>query len=316
MTYNFCTLFDKNFLARGLCLHNSLLEQCSDFTLWMLCMDNESCAMLEKLKLEKVKILKVSDVEDERMREVKPTRTPVEYCWMFSSQLPLYLLEKTGVDMIAYLDADMYFYAPLETIYEQFGDNSIMIIPHGFSEKNKHREKTSGIYNVGMIVFKNDANALECLIWWKDRCIEWCFATYEDGKLGDQLYLNDWPTRFKKVFVLTDPGADVASWNIDRFTFHIEKDKIIGTEKNSGKKFPLIFYHFHGLKIYADSNNDIYLYPITVYERNIYARYLKALRKAYADVRMIHPGWSYGCVKKPRPFQLIKQRVALILRTV
>lgn len=310
---NFCTLFDKGFLGRGVALHESLMEQCPDFTLWMMCMDDLSYTMLQKLNLKNVKLLKVSEVEDERVLAVKPDRKTNEYCWMFSSVLPLYLLEKNpGMDTVTYIDADMYFYAPVDEIYREFGDNSIMIIPHAFSEKHKHREKTSGKYNVGMMIFRNDPYGLECLRWWKDRVIEWCYDRYEDGKLGDQLYLDDWTERFKKVFVLTHPGADVASWNTDRFKFKKEKDgKVTGFEKATGKNFPLIFYHFHALKIYMASRGKIKPYPVSVYDRTVYRLYIPALQRAYDTIKAIDPTWSYGCVKKLDILRVIKQNMVL-----
>lgn len=326
MTINFCTLFDKGFLARGVALHESLMQECPDFVLWMMCMDDLSYTMLQKLNLKNVKLLRVSEVEDERVLAVKSDRKTNEYCWMFSSVLPLYLLEKNpSMETITYIDADMYFYAPVDEIYREFGNNSIMIIPHAFSEKQKHREKTSGKYNVGMMIFRNDEYGLECLRWWKDRVIEWCYDRYEDGKLGDQLYLDDWTERFKKVFVLTHPGADVASWNTDRFTFRVKKAgekagavkndskkiEVEGTEKINGKKFPLIFYHFHGLKIYTTTNGKIRPYPVSVYDRTVYKLYIPALQRAYNKIRALDPAWSYGTVKKLDILRVIKQNIVL-----
>ncbi len=249
---------------------------------------------------------------DRSLKAREPKRSDVEYCWMFSSALPLHILEKNpGMDSIAYLDADMYFYASPEEIYKEFGTSSILLIPHGYSAKHKDREKMSGIYNVGMMIFKNDANALEALRWWKDRVVEWCFNRYENGKLGDQTYLNDWPTRFKGVYVLKHPGANVASWNIARFAFTSEETKFSGIELATGKKFELIFYHFHGLKIYAALGGRIRAYPVTVHDIAIYRRYLEALTVAYARLREIEPGWSFGLVKRLDILRFIKQYILL-----
>lgn len=306
-----CTFFDVNFLTRGVALYYSLVEHYPNFTLWILCGDDKAFEALTKLNLNNVKLLKISEVEDARMLAIKSTRTPIEYIWLFGSQLPLYLLEKTKVDMVTFLDADMFFFSSPEKIYEELGNKSILLIPHRYSQKNLDRIKTSGIYNVGMMVFRNDPSALECLNWWKDRCIEWCFNRYEDGKFGDQLYLNDWPTRFKNVHTLKNIGANVAPWNIKNYKFN--KKEISVKDKNTGEISPLIFYHFHAFKIYIGNNDRIRPYPITIYEINIYKRYLEALQKAYKKMLEFYPKWDYGTVKKLDIFRVIKQYVSIYI---
>lgn len=316
MNYNFCTLFDKNFLTRGLALYESLLKFCPDFKIWMLCMDKESYEMLKKLDLEKIIPLKIEEIEDKGLLSVKNTRTTSEYCWMMSSSLPLYILEKTGIDMITYLDADLYFFQPMTAIYDEFADNSIMIIPHWFPKKDKSQEKISGIYNVGMLIFRNDKNGLECLRWWKERCIEWCYARYEDGKLGDQMYLNVWPEKFNGVCILQNRGANVASWNIKGYSFFKKKGEIWLKVLDSGKEFPLIFYHYHGLKIYAGAGGKIHPYPIAIYEPQIYRKYIQALNTAYGRINEIQHPWLYGCVKRLDIFRIIKQYIILHYRLI
>lgn len=307
MTYNFCTLFDKNYLTRGLALYESLLKFCPDFKIWMLCMDAESYEMLKKLDLDKIIPLSLEEVEDTSLLSVKNTRTAVEYCWMMSSSLPLYLLEKNKLDMITYLDADMYFFHGLQDIYEEFGSNSIMLIPHRFLEKKEEKEKNSGIYNVGMMIFRNDENGLKCLRWWKEKVVEWCYSRYEEGKYGDQLYLNDWPQRFKNVHILKNHGANTASWNIKRYVFFKKEDELWLKEKNLPSEYPLIFYHCHGLKFFLSASKKVRPYPVTVLQREIYKKYIEAIQKAYEQIWTLNRNWNYGSAPKISIIKQIKQ---------
>ena len=69
------------------------------------------------------------------------------------------------------------------------GDKSILLTKHRYSPQY-NKELKAGKYCVQFVTFKNDARALEALIWWRDRCLEWCYNRFEDGKFGDQLYLS------------------------------------------------------------------------------------------------------------------------------
>ena len=227
MKYNFCTLFDKNYLYRGLTLYNSLLKTCPDFHLWILCMDTETHIVLTKLNLKKATLITLKEFEDTELLKIKPTRTNVEYCWTCTPSLPLYILKNNPkLETIAYLDADLFFYSNLMPIYEEFANNSILIIKHRYASKHLSMQKTSGIYNVSMVIWKNDKTGLSCLKEWRKQCLNWCFAKYDDDKFGDQLYLNNWPQKFKKVHILQHKGSNLAPWNIARYTIKQVQDKI------------------------------------------------------------------------------------------
>src|SRR5439155_5798473 len=87
---------------------------------------------------------------------------------------------------------------------------------------------------------------LEALQWWHDRCIEWCYYRVEDGKLGDQKYLDDWPERFRRVHVLEHVGGGLAPWNVSRYRLQERDGRVLVDD------VPLVFYHFHALKLFRD----------------------------------------------------------------
>jgi hypothetical protein len=99
--------------------------------------------------------------------------------------------QESQVTHVAYLDADLFFYSNPQPIYDELGDGSILIVGHRFSPEYRTSERTSGIYNVSMVVFRRDRDGLECLTWWKERVLEACRLDPEAGLCGDQTYLDD-----------------------------------------------------------------------------------------------------------------------------
>ena len=243
---HFCTYFDRHYLTRGLALYESLVRHSQrPFTLWVLCFDDETHRILSALSLGQMRLISLAAFEegDEELVRVKPGRTRVEYYWTCSPSLPLYILDHhPEVDVITYLDADMYFFGDPLPILEEFSGHSVMIVEHRYTPEYEGRSADAGTYNVSVLTFRRDVNGLACLRWWRERCIEWCYARFEDGKFGDLLYLDEWPTRFDGVGVLAHVGVGLAPWNFGRYRVdcHAEAVQVDGA--------PLICFHFHGCR--------------------------------------------------------------------
>ncbi|MCL6525017.1 MAG: hypothetical protein K6T34_10210 [Thermoflavifilum sp.] len=247
----FCTLFDSRYLTRGLVMYESLKASCQNFHLYIFSFDDRSYHMLEKLHLDRVTVIPLSSFEDEDLLRVKPTRTPAEYCWTSTPSTILYCIEKFNLPHCTYLDADLYFYNDPIVCFQEMGDHSILITEHRYSPQYE-KSQIAGKYCVQFITFKNDVYGLRALKWWRERCLEWCYARIEDGKFGDQKYLDDWPERFEKVWVLQHPGGGLAPWNIQQYEVKRQGEKLICTDKRTGHIFEPIFYHFHYLRFFQN----------------------------------------------------------------
>lgn len=244
----YCTYFDRNYLVRGLALIRSFQEQSEgDWELFVICMDDETRAILERLALPRVTPLSIDQVEaaDPELAAAKNDRTRVEYLWTTTPAIILWLLENhPAIDLLTYLDADLYFYSSPEPIFSELGDDSILIHEHRYTPELRDME-INGKYNVGLLCFRNDEHGLQAVRWWRERCIDSCVYDVKNGKCGDQVYLSDWPDRFSKVHVLQHRGAGVAPWNVDQYAITQTRPQVLVDG------IPLIFYHFHALSILA-----------------------------------------------------------------
>jgi len=275
--HNFCTLFDKNYLLKGLAVIFSLERFIKDFNFYVLCLDDITFEILSKLNKKNLILIKLDEIEnwDQRLLEVKKQRTFKEYCWTLASNLCRFILETKNVEMITYLDSDIYFFNSPEAIFDEIDNNSIAIIEHRFSKNRKFFEEKAGRFNVSWVSFKNNDFGKEALNWWSEKVIEWCYDRYENGKFGDQTYLNDWSERFKGVYIIQNVGANVAPWNIKDYKLEEKNQNLSVNDK------PLIFYHFHGFHlIRADDKIEYtignYYIPLNV-KKLIYEPYFKEL---------------------------------------
>jgi hypothetical protein len=289
MTRYYCTYFDQNYLLRGLTLYRSLVRAGDAFTLWVLCLDDATYEMLDRLRRPDLHPIRLTDLEvaDPELRAVKPDRSPIEYYFTLTPALPLYILNRfTDVDLITYVDSDLHFYSSPEPIFAELGKDSVLLIGHRFPEHLRHLE-VYGVYNVGFLSFRNDERGRACLDRWREQCLDWCYDRVEDGKFADQKYLDRWPEQ-AGVRALQHKGAGLAPWNWMRYGLSLS-----GTAGTVDGQ-PLIFFHFHGLKIV---NRWFFQPSETAYDpmprrlrRRLYGGYLRELTRTQSWLRAMLPG--------------------------
>ena len=273
--YNFCTLFDSNYLSRGLSLYRSLINECSSFTLYIVAFDNQSLQVLRKLNLENVIVISLSDFEDDKLLEIKSSRSAGEYCWTSTPSLIRYCLEAYNLDCCTYLDADLFFFNDPKILLDEFESKKgdVLITEHRYT-KTYDQTETSGTYCVQFMSFKNNENGRRVLEWWRDACLEWCFARAEDGKFGDQKYLDDWTSRFKNVVVLEHLGGGVAPWNVQQYSIFTQDGEVL--VRKFGESTSLVFYHFHNVKFFTNRSPFFgHYYLSKEVKSTIYNTYLK-----------------------------------------
>src|SRR6185436_1861458 len=223
----FCTYFDAKYLIKGLALYESLKQHCGAFKLFILCLDEETHTLLSELDKEELVLIPLSELEaaDPALLSTKRDRTRFEYYCTCTPCLPLWILNNNPeIDILTYLDSDLYFFASPELIFDELGANSVLVTEHRSSPEFQRFTPTNGLYNVGLLSFRRDREGMDCLEWWRDRCIEWCFFRAEDGKFADHKYLDEWPTRYKRTVVSKLKGANAAPWNIKNYVLCRDPD--------------------------------------------------------------------------------------------
>lgn len=261
---HYVTLFDSLFLPQGIALHESLEKNGGNYCLWVLCLDVDVFDVLNKLDLPNINLIKLSDVETPELIKVKAQRTRAEYCWTLTPFTPRFVFEADStVKRVTYIDADMCFLKNPEMIFDELekSGKTVLITDHGYAPEYD-QSSTSGQYCVQFMTFVRGGSET-VRKWWEERCIEWCYARFEDGKFGDQKYLDEWPKIFKNdVHVLERQDWMLAPWNASRFPY------------GNG-----IMYHFHGLRLLKNKKVILGDYKLPrVLVQNVYQPYLNSLK--------------------------------------
>jgi hypothetical protein len=264
---HYVTLFDSLFLPQGLALHMSMERCVKNYQLWILCVDDKVFDALTKLNLNHVKLLQLSKLETEELLKVKAGRSKGEYCWTLTPFAPRFVFEadKT-IPRVTYLDADLWFRKNPKPIFDELdqSEKHVLITDHAYAPEYD-QSATSGQYCVQFMIFTRYGGEV-VRKWWEEKCIDWCYARFEDGKFGDQKYLDDWPERFSEyVHVLSNKEFALANWNATRFPYG-----------------NAIFWHFHGVRLLPNRKIDIgsiYKIPLNTID-NVYLPYFNDIKKA------------------------------------
>lgn len=161
-----------------------------------------------------------------------------------------YLFKRFALDILVYLDPDIYVYNQLTPVLDELGRSNVVLTPHITSpiadgpSPNENTFLTSGVYNLGFIAIKAGPETARFLEWWESRCLTQGFSEPTTGLFVDQKWLNLAPCLFDGVSICKDAGCNVAYWNLH--------ERVIGERDCSyvvNEHFDLRFFHFSGISM-------------------------------------------------------------------
>lgn len=240
----YCTLFDQNYLARGLALHASLTAHDQGSILVALCLDDTTFRVLSSLQRPGLRPLSLAALEqsDADLAATRASRSAAEYYFTCKSGLMRHVLgQDPDAVRVTYLDSDLYYFDSPAAIEAEIGGSSVALTPHRFPSRLRAWARY-GDFNAGWISVSGDDEGREFLEWWRCRCIASCSIALAGERFADQGYLNQVPRLFRRSHVVEHLGANVGPWRIAEHRVERQGDRVMLDDH------PLVFYHFHQLR--------------------------------------------------------------------
>jgi hypothetical protein len=245
-----CTVFDKNYMLKGLVLYKSIKE--NNILLNILCIDDITYETLDKLKLENVKLYDLKKIEEENreLTELKELGfkskygdSYSQYCWTLTPFFCNYLLKNKKIESLLYIDSDIYFYENFDLVVEEVKDSNIGIVTHR-TKYHISNETNSGKYNVGILFFRNNEIGFSCSEFWKTLLLNPKNEYSEKyGTCGDQKYLELFELKYEGICIIDKLVGHGAPWCFQSYDY-LDKYLI----SYNGMTQSLVYNHFSHFK--------------------------------------------------------------------
>lgn len=179
----------------------------------------------------------------------------VEFCTAIKASCFQYLMGK-GYERLVYFDPDIYVYNPLQPVFEQLNNVSIVVTPHILNKQTPFKGNyedylflLNGTFNLGFIAIKNTAVSVSFLKWWHHRLVHHCFFDNDRGTATDQKWINLLPAILpaSEYLITRHRGMNAAPWNFHERKIIHENEVFYVTDRDEPTaKEPLLFVHFSG----------------------------------------------------------------------
>lgn len=277
MKRHICTYFDINFLPRGMALLDSLEKNSEDFLIYILALDEEVVKYFLELNNPNVKIITLAEYSKYFSISKEKYQDKKEFYFSLTPAICLYVLKVfRDVDLILYLDADVYLFNDLEIIYDEIGTASVAMCSQRLPWYNS---KKYGLYNVGVNAFRRDNVGIKCLEDWHEDCSSWEKGqkNYKLDFFSDQIWLDQWPKKYNNLKVIEHIGIDTAPWNAIQYRFTKREHQYYIDDK------PLVLYHFSSIKQLTKHkwhlNTTFTIFNLQNSLADIYKEYIKNIIK-------------------------------------
>ena len=292
------TSFSFSYLNRARVWAKSLKKIHPDWVIWALITDKEPVGFEFNILNEPFdKILTAEDLFGEETERWLFGMDVIEACTAVKGRALVKLLENPNVGKVFYFDPDTAVFNSMLPVVDLLNDFSIVLTPHQTdpeSSDNKmailDNEVASlqyGVFNLGFVAVANDSEGRRFANWWSDRLQDYCHDRLDIGIFVDQKWCNLVPCFFDNVFVLRDPGYNVASWNLSNRKFSFDDHGVLNINDK-----PLRFYHFTKLGPIGDVMTSRYAKDnIEVYE--VWSAYKRWI-DVETDSAIPNKYWHYG----------------------
>ena len=308
-----CTVFDRKYLIKGLAMLRSIETETSrSVEFVILCLDDETYEILMRLDIPNWQLILLSDFKDLEVLALRSVREWREFCWTLAAAILNFVIQNCeNGQIVAYVDADCYFFNDFSSITSQLSSSvEILIHEHRFSLDRIGWEKSSGRFNVGVITGTVGEQFISCISRWREQVIEECSLDPLNGKCGDQTYLNEWPEMYSKLRIMSSKGAGVGPWNMLNYKIELDSGQVKIDEDD------LIFFHFSRFKIIRIGHFHINYVSAEGYnvanliEKLIYKEYAKGLIASarFAKSRKLF-SWSREQVTFRKKASMLKRNI-------
>lgn len=193
----------------------------------------------------------------------------VEASTSVKGQALVYLLENYD-EKIVYIDPDIKVYSSLNELSNILDEHPVVLTPHlTIPEANEIDIQNNelcalqhGVYNLGFVAVKRTEEGLRFAKWWRDRLGLYCYDDIPRGIFTDQRWCDLAPAYFD-VYILKNPGYNMAPWNLSTRKITHKKNKILVNDN-----FELVFFHYSGFD--SGSNEIVFNYYVPDKSNYIY----------------------------------------------
>lgn len=189
-----------------------------------------------------------------------------EFCTSIKPFSFRYFFDK-GYESVIYFDPDIYIFSSLDTIYQELGNRSVLVVPHIADihvdyngELPEWAVMSNGIYNLGFCAMNNTISSKKLIDWWCKRLEDCCFADRAKGFFTDQKWMDWLPGLLgDQAKVSLNLGLNMAPWNFfERKIVKKNNEFYVGHRLEENEDFDkLVFIHFAGYDYTAFKNGEI-----------------------------------------------------------
>ena len=241
-----CTIISKNYIALARTLADSFHRFHSDVPFFVLLVDHVDGYFQpegERFYLVDLDALAIPDNDSFCFKyNILELNTAVKPYFLS------YLFEKFKIKKLIYFDPDILILEKVSPLFELLDTYSIILIPH-ITEPLEDDLRPSeldllqaGTYNLGFIALGATPTTRKLLSWWQQRVYEQCLLAPERGMHVDQKWMDLVPGLFGHVFIMREPGYNVAYWNLHSRTIDLLDNRVRVNRE------PCYFFHFSGFE--------------------------------------------------------------------